>query len=217
MVRWRTAPQRGRPRACKTVGNYTSGSVGSSGVGGNLRHSPALARLSCRSTNMARSIAVVALALLLTLACASNATPPPSSPIPQATPRSASVVQATESTPPAANAPILSPTATPLPPTLTEAPIDTFWRGIDHFGYDGSDEQILDACLIHERYGWLEKDSVFPRLDRRTTMETWADGRVFTSNGRSSRYIADAWGIFGLLTGVFPDGEARRQFCRDFR
>ena len=146
-------------------------------------------------------VALVAVGLLL-LGCAPQDTNQAPAPLPD---DPAPVVQAAESTP--------SPTATSTP-----SPTPDYMAGyqavLDDMGVtDPTDEQLADACIIHEYLGWPYDIDEYQASYDAEVRGTGLVGQLL--EGQTPRYSMDV-GYITAAMSVLP-GPERKKFCQQFR
>ena len=103
------------------------------------------------------------------------------------------------------------PTATSTP--ATTSPFTQYEAALDHFGVDPTSQQIADACMVHEYFGWLEQGQFFEKMDNVTMREDLAIGHILSDT--SPRYAMDTGYVQGAMA-LIPV-EERKKHCQKYR
>lgn len=120
---------------------------------------------------------------------------------------------ASQTTPTAIPTPTPAPTPTAASPPI-RTPLEVFWYTLDHFEVpDPNNQQIAEACMGHEYFGWLEQSEYIERTRNAAMEDKLAMGYILSDT--SPRYAMDV-GIVGGALAAFPV-EERKNFCRKYR
>ena len=122
---------------------------------------------------------------------------------------------ASQPTPTAIPTPTPAPTPTPTPTSPPiRTPLEVYQYTLDHFGVPNpTDQQLAEACMGHEYFGWLEGSEYTERTKNATMEDKLAMGHILSDT--SPRYAMDV-GIVGGALAAFPI-EERKKFCLKYR